>query len=77
MWVIKLDNGRGHTEWYATLTVRAQARRKEHAHKFADREEAERFAASCQSESLQSAFSGIYFDYDRGVWTLTATVESL
>ncbi|MBY0359710.1 MAG: hypothetical protein K2W82_17035 [Candidatus Obscuribacterales bacterium] len=75
MWVVKMTNGRGHVEWYATLAVRAQARRKEHAQQFASREEAEETARMCMQQSMRSAFSSKYWNESQSVWTLVATVE--
>lgn len=71
MWVVKLSNGRGHVEWYQSLSVRAQSRDKDEARKYADKAEAEERARFCERHA--DAFSGIFHDGSR--YTLVAEVE--
>ena len=73
MFVVKMTNGRGFTEWFSTLAVRMQADRKEDARQFSTQEEAQEMASFCQSNA--DAFSGAYFHTDAGRPSLTATVE--
>jgi hypothetical protein len=73
--VIKLDNGRGQSEYFLSWSVRAQACDQVTARKFTSEEAAVALAASC--ERCASAFSGVFYDDDRGCWTLTATVVPL
>lgn len=70
--VVQMTNGRGLTEYYSTLTVRAQARDKDSARQFSDRAEAEEAARMC--ERIPDSFSTGYFDVSHGRWTLQATV---
>ncbi len=73
MWVVKLSNGRGHVEWYESLSVRTQAESKADARQFSSQEEAEQRADFCQRHA--DAFSGAFYDEGKGRYTLTATVE--
>ena len=73
MWAIQLSNGRGHVEWYRSLSVRAQADSKAEARHFTSKEEADTMADFCQRNA--DAFQGIFFDEGKGRYTMTATVE--
>lgn len=71
MWIVRMTNDRGLTEWYKSLNVRAQAHRRDWAKQFGSKLEAQEAAAMC--ERLADAFSNAY--YDGSTWTLSATVE--
>jgi hypothetical protein len=71
MFVVKLTNGRGFTEWFSTLAVRMQADRKVDARQFKTQEEAQEMADFCARNA--DAFSCAYWDAGRP--SLTAKVE--
>lgn len=73
MWVVKLSNGRGHVEWFETLSVRTQADKKVDARQFTLKEDADARADFCMRHA--DSFSGAFFDEGRGRYSLTATVE--
>lgn len=73
MWVVKLSDGKGHVEWFETLSVRTQADNKADARHFASKEDAEARADFCMRHA--DSFSGAFFDEGKGRYSLTATVE--
>ncbi len=75
MFVVKMSNGRGITEWYRSLAYRDQEQSKELARKFPTEEAAQTQARFCQDQA--SCFSGAYFDEGKGRYNLVATVESV
>jgi len=75
MFIIKMDNGRGFVEWYASLSVRMQAESRQTARRFPSAEAAEKAADSCLQ--FPAAFAGAYFDSDRSCYTMQVVVEPL
>ena len=73
MFVVKMSNGRGLVEWYRGLSVRAQGFDKDDGQKFSTVEAAERAVRNCQQ--FPDAFSGAYFDEEKGGWHIDASIE--
>ncbi len=72
LYVVKMSNGRGLTEWYRSLSYRVQESRKEDARTFS-KAKAEETADFCRRHG--DAFSEAYFDEGKGRYVLIAEVE--
>jgi len=71
-YVIKMSNGRGHVEWYRSLSYRDQEPNKGDARKFT-LDEAQEKADFCRRHA--DAFCGAYFNDGKGCYELIAEVE--
>ncbi len=64
MWAVKMSNGRGHVEWFETLSVRTQADSKADARHFTSKEDADARADFCMRHA--DSFSGAFLRRRQG-----------
>ncbi len=75
MFVVRLTNGRGFTEFFSDLSTRRQSETREAATQFSTAEEARETAQFCIEHP--DAFSQGYMDETSTTWTLDAVVEPI